>query len=653
MSAVEAHAYMEFGDDVDSVLAKINQFITADKYLRIYSIKVFEKDEKIIDKLHIANILDINKMISVCENNYGDTSDSIITVKRYKHIYNIMKDCIKTAPKQNSTVSDKIDKVVTNKWLALPIFAVIMFIMYFVSVSTVGTMVTDWANDGVFGEGFHLLGIGSKEYEEAINRSEQNRQKVELFLEAADQASLDTIEIAYAIENSGLDISIIDNFVSKAEDAGVSAFMLLDDNIELIYPADFRLALDTINYKVDPADYGVWIVGVPVAMDNILTAINYADWLKGLIIDGIIAGVGAALGFVPQLFILFIFLAFLEYCGYMARIAFIMDRAFRRFGLSGKSFISILIGTGCSVPAVMATRTIENEGDRKMTVITTSFMPCSAKLPVIALISGALFGGAWWFAFSAYFIGMAAVICSGIVLKKTSIFEGEFTPFIIELPKYRWPSPVNVLISMWQRSWAFIKQAGSIILLSTMFIWFTSNFALSGYSFISVDMPDSMLASIGSSIAWIFAPLGFGDWKAAVATISGLVAKENVVSTFGILYNFFEVAEDGAEIWSELANSFSMLSAYSLLVFNLLCAPCFAAIGAISREMGNTRWSMIAIGYQCIFAYAVSLCIYQLGMLFTGGGFGFWSFVSLVLVAVFLFMLFKPARNKLLMVVKA
>jgi ferrous iron transport protein B len=473
------------------------------------------------------------------------------------------------------SVSDKIDKIVTNRWLSLPIFAVVMFIVYFVSVTTVGTFATDWANDGVFGDGWRLFGIGTPAYEEAL-----------------------------------------ENF-----EAGESS------------------------EEPDPADYGLWIPGVPVLVGAALESINCAEWLQGLILDGIVAGVGAVLGFVPQMLILFIFLAFLESCGYMARIAFIMDRIFRRFGLSGKSFIPILIGTGCGVPGIMASRTIENDRDRKITIMTTTFIPCSAKLPIIALIAGALFGGAAWVAPSSYFVGMAAIVCSGVILKKTKLFSGDVAPFVMELPAYHWPTVTNVLRSMWERGWSFIKKAGTIILLATIFVWFTSSFGWNENGFGMTDMSESVLAKIGGVIAPIFSPLGWGNWQSAVAAITGLIAKENVVGTFGILFGFAEVAEDGSEVWGQLSASFTTLSAYSFLLFNLLCAPCFAAMGAIKREMNNAKWFWIAIGYQCSFAYIAALCVYQFGLTLFEGSFGIGTIVALLLFAGFLFTLFRPASK--------
>ncbi|MDR1532953.1 MAG: ferrous iron transporter B, partial [Clostridiales bacterium] len=539
---------------------------------RWYSIKLFERDEKIIEKLNLKEdiLAHIEKDIQACEKEMDEDSESIITAERYTYIDSIIHDCCKVKNTGGLSISDKIDRVVTNRWLALPIFAVVMWIVYFVSVTTVGTFVTDWTNDGFFGDGWHLFGIGGAEYEAAAELGEAS-----------------------------------------------------------------------------PEDYGVWVPGVPVIIGNFLEAVNCAEWLQGLILDGIVAGVGAVLGFVPQMLILFVFLAFLEGCGYMARIAFIMDRIFRRFGLSGKSFIPFLIGMGCGVPGIMASRTVENGRDRRMTIMTTTFMPCGAKLPIIALIAGAMFGGAWWVAFSAYFVGVGAIIVSGIILKKTKMFQGEVAPFVMELPAYHWPTVTNVLRSMWERGWSFIKKAGTIILLSTVFVWFTSSFGWVDGAFGMVDdMSGSVLSGIGSTFAWIFAPLGWGRWEYAVAAVTGLVAKENVVGTFGILFGFGEVAEDGAEIWGSLANSIVPLAAYSYMVFNLLCAPCFAAIGAIRREMNSSRWFWFAIGYQTILAYVISLCIYQFGMVFAGS-FGIGTIAALLLAAGILFLLFRPARQEL------
>lgn len=571
-----------FSGAVEHVLAHIEEAVLhnlPEDRQRWYAIKLFERDEKIIEKLKLSKqqTEHIENDIKDCEKELDDDSESIITAERYTYIDTIKSSCVKIKNKGKLSSSDKIDKIVTNRWLALPIFAAVMVLVYYVSIVSVGTIATDWANEGVFGDGWHLAGIGSAAYEEKMEEFE-------------------------------------DGEITDAEEP-------------------------------DPADFGIWVPGVPVLLGDFLESINCADWLQGLIIDGIVAGVGAVLGFVPQMLILFLFLAFLESCGYMARIAFIMDRIFRRFGLSGKSFIPILIGTGCGVPGIMASRTIENDRDRKMTVITTTFIPCSAKLPIIAMITGALFGGAWWVAPSAYFIGIAAIICSGIILKKTKLFAGDVAPFVMELPAYHWPTIGNILRSMWERGWSFIKKAGTIILLATIFVWFTANFGFADGGFGMVEMDDSILAAVGSAVAWMFIPLGWGDWRSAVAAITGLIAKENVVGTFGILFNYAEVAEDGVEMWDALASSYTTLSAYSFLVFNLLCAPCFAAMGAIRREMNSAKWFWTAIGYQCGFAYVVALCIYQIGMLFSGT-FAVGTIVAFILVLAFLFLLFRPSKNK-------
>jgi len=541
----------KFGADAEAVLEKIEGKLGAEipkEQARFYAIKLFERDDKIIDTLRKAP--DVESIIAAAEKQMDDDSESIITNERYEFISSIIHYVCKKKGAGHQTTSDKIDSIVTNRWLALPIFAVVMFIVYYVSVTTIGTWATDWANDGVFGEGFHLFGIDS-----------------------------------------------------------------------------------------------LFIPGVPVLVENLLNAIGCADWLQGLILEGIVGGVGAVLGFVPQILVLFIFLAFLEGCGYMARIAFIMDRIFRKFGLSGKSFIPMLIGTGCGIPGIMASRTIENDRDRKMTIMTTTFIPCGAKLPIIALIAGALFNGAWWVAPSAYFVGIAAIICSGIILKKTKMFAGDPAPFVMELPSYHLPTAGNILRSMWERGWSFIKKAGTIILLSSIVIWFLMSFTFSGGFGMTEDLDTSILAVIGRSIAWIFTPLGWGDWKSAVATITGLVAKENVVGTFGVLYGFAEVAEDGGEIWGSLASGFTTAAAYSFLVFNLLCAPCFAAMGAIRREMNNRKWFWFAIGYQTGLAYAAALCIYQIGTLVMTGAFGIGTFAAFAILVGFLFLLFRPYKQ--------
>ncbi|MCL1865033.1 MAG: ferrous iron transport protein B [Spirochaetes bacterium] len=643
-----------FSGGVEHTLAHIEEAVLHDlpqEQQRFFAIKLFERDKKITEKLKLtpAQTAHIEEDIKQRETELDDDCESIITAERYTYIDSIIKDCIKIKNKGSLSVSDKIDKVVTNRILALPIFALVMFIVYFVSVSTVGSIVTDWANNGVFGEGWHLGGVGSSAYEEAVGNFEVEQLKIEAYLTTAEETGIDTAAIMETLKSEEPDKAVINGFIKEASAANITAEAKVEDkdrNVIETLPvalADFETALAA--EKPDPADFGIWIPGIPVLLGSVLAAINCADWLQGLILKGIVAGVGAVLGFVPQMFILFIFLAFLEACGYMARIAFIMDRIFRRFGLSGKSFIPILIGTGCGVPGIMASRTIENDRDRKMTVMTTTFIPCSAKLPIIALIAGALFGGAAWVAPSAYFIGIAAIICSGLILKKTKLFAGDVAPFVMELPAYHWPTVSNVLRSMWERGLSFIKKAGTIILLATIFVWFASGFGWDENGFGMVDMNNSVLAVFGNAIAPIFTPLGWGNWQATVAAITGLIAKENVVGTFGILYGFAEVAEDGTEIWSALAASFTTLAAFSFLVFNLLCAPCFAAMGAIKREMNNAKWFWAAIGYQCALAYIVSLCIYQFGMMFSGH-FGFGTFAAFLLTAGFLFMLFRPAVQK-------
>ncbi len=526
------------------------------------------------------------------------------------------------------SASDKIDRVVTNRFLALPVFALVMFLVYFISVTTVGTWATDWANDGVFGDGWHLLGIGSTQYENASEHYAMHGAQIEAFEAAAAEAGLDPM---------------------AAEELNVTTLLYTEDGeVAQELPTTYQdytaaLALE----EPDPAAYGVWVPGIPALLDGALESANVAPWLHGLLLDGIVGGVGAVLGFVPQMLVLFLLLAFLEACGYMARIAFIMDRVFRRFGLSGKSFIPMLIGTGCSVPGIMASRTIENDRDRRMTIITTSFMPCGAKLPIIALISGAMFGGAAWVATSAYFVGITAIVISGILLKKTKLFMGDPAPFVMELPAYHMPTFKNLLHSMWERGWSFIKKAGTVILLATIFVWFTSSFGWADGRFGMVEMDQSILAIIGNAIAFLFAPLGWGTWQGAVATVTGLIAKENVVGTFGVLFGGFEeVAENGWQVWVNMRSAFTPLSAYSFLIFNLLCAPCFAAIGAIKREMNSARWTSFAILYQTIFAYAIALIFYQLGLLFTGSPNTIGLIAALITLAALLFFLLRPANEQ-------
>lgn len=609
----------KFADEVESVLESIEEKLTSDipeEQKRFFAIKLLERDDKISEMM--KSVPDVTEEIDKIEAEMDDDTESIITNERYTYISSIIDDCITKNHKNKLTSSDKIDHIVTNRWLALPIFAAVMAIVYYVSITTVGGWATDWVNDGVFGDGWHLFTIGTADYDDAT--AEYDR---------ADQ-------IMAAYEDGQTTVDILDEDESVLETVNITSSVAQD--AQAIVDED----------EPDPADYGIFVPSVPSLIEGGLDAINCADWLKSLIIDGIVAGVGAVLGFVPQILVLFIFLAFLESCGYMARVAFIMDRIFRKFGLSGKSFIPMLIGSGCGVPGIMASRTIENDRDRKMTIMTTTFVPCSAKLPIIGLIAGALFGGSGWVATSAYFIGVAAIICSGIILKKTRIFAGEPAPFVMELPAYHWPTVSNILRSMWERGYSFIKKAGTIILLSTIVLWFLMKFGWTDGSFGMVGdegLNDSILASIGSVIAPIFTPLGWGDWKMTVAAITGLIAKENVVGTFGILFGFGEVAEEGNQIWGQLAGSLTALAAYSFLVFNLLCAPCFAAMGAIKREMNNAKWFWIAVGYQTVLAYIVSLCIYNIGTLITGGGFTIWTAVAFVAVAAFIYLLFRPYKE--------
>ena len=615
-AAVPAHRFSEQVEQaVESVISALPTEI-APEQKRFFAIKLLEQDHKITEFLH--TIPDVEQQRKQLEEVFDDDVESIITNERYQYIASVMKDCVSKAKGEKRSVSDRIDKIVTNRWLALPIFAVVMFIVYYVSVTTVGTWATDWANDGVFGDGWHLFGIGSSGYDKACEEYGRADQIVAAF-EAGDSETVILNDEGEVIDT----ISLSDAAVEEAQAV-----------LDLGEP--------------EPADFGIWVPGIPVLLENLLTAVNCVDWLQGLILDGIVAGVGAVLGFVPQMLVLFIFLAFLESCGYMARVAFIMDRIFRKFGLSGKSFIPMLIGSGCGVPGIMASRTIENDRDRKMTIMTTTFIPCGAKLPIIALIAGAIFDNAWWVSYSAYVVGIAAVICSGIILKKTKVFAGEPAPFVMEMPAYHWPTVGNVLRSMWERAWSFIKKAGTIILLSTIVLWFLMSFGWVDGTFSMLEaeqLDSSILAAIGNVIAPVFIPLGWGDWKMAVAAVSGLIAKENVVGTFGVLFGFAEVAEDGAEIWGQLAGSMTAVAGYSFLVFNLLCAPCFAAMGAIKREMNNAKWFWIAIGYQTLLAYVVSLCIYHLGTLFSAGTFGIGTVVAFLLVIGFLYLLVRPYKE--------
>ena len=622
----------EFAEDVESVITAVEEKLgsdVADAQKRFFAIKLLEKDDKIKELL--TTVPDVSAEIAQLEKEFDDDTESIITNERYVYISSIIGDCLTKKKGEKLTISDKIDRVVTNRWAALPIFAVVMFIVYYVSVTTVGGWVTDWTNDCLFGDGFHLFGIGSAAYDD----------------DAAAYSRAD--KILAAGDEGATVVDIVDD-----EDKVIETVTLSDSVV-----AEAQEVVDA--GEPDTTTYGVWVPGIPVLVENLLDSMNCVDWLKSLILDGIVAGVGAVLGFVPQMLVLFLFLAFLESCGYMARVAFIMDRIFRKFGLSGKSFIPMLIGSGCGVPGVMASRTIENDRDRKMTIMTTTFVPCGAKLPIIALIAGAFFDNAGWVSWSAYFIGIAAIICSGIILKKTKMFAGEPAPFVMELPAYHWPTVGNVLRSMWERGWSFIKKAGTIILLSTIVLWFLMSFGWVDGSFGMLDFDglegaaleaaqaQCVLAKIGSVIAPIFAPLGWtqggSGWKMAVAAVSGLIAKENVVATFGMLFGFAEVAEDGAEVWGSLAQVLTPIAAYGYLVFNLLCAPCFAAMGAIKREMNNPKWFWFAIGYQCGLAYVVSLCIYQIGTLISTGAFGIGTVVAFLLVAAFIYLLFRPYKE--------
>ena len=618
-----------FSGPVEHAIAHIEEAAVHNMPLeqqRWYAIKIFERDDKVLEKLDISkDVLDhIDSDIKAAEKELDDDAESIITNERYVYIAEIIKCCYKKKNQGRLSASDKIDRVVTNRWLGLPIFAAIMFLVYYLAMVTVGASATDWANDGLFGDGWHLFGIGSAAYNEVA----------EEYGEAA--AIVDGYE-AYVEENGE---PADGKFTYEIEDEETLAVSEETATLEDYEAA--KATLQEIGEEPDPADYGVWVPGVPVLIESALDKGNCAEWLRGLILDGIVAGVGAVLGFVPQMLVLFLLLAALEDCGYMARIAFILDRLFRRFGLSGKSFIPMLIGTGCGIPGIMASRTIENERDRRMTIMTTTFIPCGAKVPFIGMIAGAIFGGSAWVATSAYFIGMAAIVISGIMLKKTKRFAGEPAPFVMELPAYHWPTAGNVLRSTWERGWSFIKKAGTIILLSTIFVWFTTYFGTVDGTFRMLSEDEinySILASIGGAIAWIFKPLGWGNWQAVVASITGLIAKENIVGTLGILYG-----GDGS-VYSNLASAFTPITAYSFLVFNLLCAPCFAAIGAIKREMNNAGWTWFAIGYQCGFAYVIALMINQFGNLFTGNA----DLLGVVAAAAFLagmvYMLFKPYKE--------
>ena len=648
-----------FSGPVEHAIAHIEEAAVhnmPEEQQRWYAIKIFERDDKVLEKLTIPaeTMQHIESDIKAAEAELDDDAESIITNERYVYIAQIIKGCYKKKNHGQLSASDKIDKIVTNRWLGLPIFAVVMFLVYWVAMVGVGAPATDWANDGLFGDGWHLFGIGTAEYTEVADNYTAAMDAVsgyyELDTEAenfdADAALADmkavqpdadsaTIEVEDEETLAQNEMTVYYDAIPEDADEESTVGMTYVDAVSYLEENGFD--------EPDPADYGVWVPGIPVLIGNGLEAAGTADWLSGLILDGIVAGVGAVLGFVPQMLVLFLMLAFLEACGYMARIAFVLDRIFRKFGLSGKSFIPMLIGTGCGVPGIMASRTIENERDRRMTIMTTTFIPCGAKVPFISMVAGAIFGGAAWVATSAYFVGMAAIIISGIMLKKTKMFAGDPAPFVMELPAYHWPTVGNVLRSMWERGWSFIKKAGTIILLSTIVVWFTTYFGWvdGAFQMLSEEQIDcSILARIGSLVAWIFIPLGWGNWQAAVASITGLVAKENIVGTLGILYG----GGDGT-VYQNLGAAFTAVTGYSFLVFNLLCAPCFAAIGAIKREMNNAKWTWFAIGYQCGFAYLVALMINQFGNAFTGSLNVLGLIAAVAALALIVYMLFKPYKE--------
>ena len=651
-----------FSGPVEHALAHIEEAAIhglPEEQQRWYAIKIFERDDKVLSQLKIdpSVMSHIETDIKAAEKELDDDAESIITNERYVYIASIIKSCYKKKQAGKLSTSDKIDKVVTNRWLGLPIFALVMFLVYWVAMVAVGAPATDWANDGLFGDGWHLLGIGSSAYNEAADEYTAASQAAQAFAGVeidteAEEFDADALLAELQGYTKTSDTATVDvedeetlaiNEMTAYYDTLPDGADKMDDVVQMTY-------VDAVAYfeengfdEPDPADYGVWVPGVPVLIGNLLESANAADWLSGLILDGIVAGVGAVLGFVPQMLVLFLMLAFLEACGYMSRIAFVLDRIFRKFGLSGKSFIPMLIGVGCGVPGVMASRTIENERDRRMTIMTTTFIPCGAKVPFIAMIAGALFGGSAWVSTSAYFIGMAAIICSGIMLKKTKMFAGEPAPFVMELPAYHWPTVGNVLRSMWERGWSFIKKAGTIILLSTIVVWFTTYFGWvdGAFRMLSEEEIDySILAHIGSAIAWIFTPLGWGNWKATVASITGLVAKENIVGTLGILYGGGE-----GTVYEAIGNAFNGITGYSFLVFNLLCAPCFAAIGAIKREMNNAKWTWFAIGYQCGFAYCIGLMINQFGGAFTGNLNILGLIVAIAMLVFMVYMLVRPYKE--------
>ena len=660
--AGNAPAKRAFEGTIENAVTEIEKLIadvTEPAQRRWFAVKLFERDSKVQARFTLGKDVQdkIEKLITAVEEELDDDAESIITDARYQYIGKLVKDCVKKK-KTGLSTSDKIDHIVTNRILALPIFALIMWLVYYVSVSTAGGIFTDWANDGVFGDGWHLFTIGAADYEEATAEYDDQITRRDAWLEAADEAGIDTAALteqldaeepdetaiadaAAAIEADPAAASVVGTAEFEDEDSGE----VTTENVTL---ATFEETMTA--EEPDPADFGVWVPGIPVLLEKLFASmgVNEDGWVYSLVMDGIVAGVGAVLGFVPQMLILFFFLAILEDCGYMARVAFIMDRIFRKFGLSGKSFIPMLIGSGCGVPAVMASRTIEQERDRRMTIMTTCFIPCGAKMPIIGLIAGAVFGGSSLVAVSAYFIGMAAIICSGIILKKTKIFAGDPAPFVMELPAYHIPAWGNVFRATWERGWSFIKRAGSVILAATVVLWFLQGFGFENGAFGMVeDQDNSVLAAIATKVAWIFAPLGFGNWKATVASVSGLIAKENVVGTFGVLYHFGgeELSENGDEIWNLVAADYTALSAYAFMIFNLLCAPCFAAMGAIKREMNNGKWTAFAIGYMCALAYCSALVVYQLGGIITGElSFNFFTIVAAVILVAFIYLMVRPNK---------
>lgn len=642
----------KFAIDIEKALTDIENLAlsSVQENKRWYALQLFERETDTIESLKIdkATLAKVEEIVSAVESTYDDTADSILIGERFNYISEIIHSCYKKRNKNKVSLSDKIDNIVTNRILALPIFAIVMIAVYYLSISTVGTMATDWVNDGLFGDGWFWFAQGREEFDAASESFDFASQRASQYLEAAEADGIiafsETEEGSYEVLDTAAFESLVLPEVVVLDGDGVA----IDEEVKADYSyADFEA--DAAVEEPETSDFGPWQDSIPVMLEGVLDSLSTADWLKGLILEGIVGGVGAVLGFLPQMAVLFLCLSLLEGCGYMARIAFIMDRVFRKFGLSGKSFIPILIGTGCGIPGVMASRTIESENDRRMTIMTTTFIPCGAKLPIIALISGALFGGAWWVAPSAYFVGIAAIIISGIILKKTKMFAGDPSPFVIELPAYHMPTLDSIVRVVWERLVSFAKKAGTIILLSSILLWFLQAFGFSNGSFGMVETNDSILAAIGNAIAWIFAPLGFGDWRAAVATITGLIAKENVVATFGVLYANEEVAENGYQIWETLRASYTPIAAYAFLVFNLLCAPCFAAIGAIRREMNNAKWFGFAIAYQCVFAYVIALIVYQLGGLLLGTiGFGFFTVVAIVLLIALIYLFFRknPYENK-------